>query len=133
MKKSNIQKVVQFRACTDTDIAEAILALAQPLIAACGNDRIMLEMVIMLCVEGWNFSLYPETDETYREKIQKKLIDGLPDDKKQVFIAFVEQVIQKKLAQYNDMKKGITGHTLSVDGDDISLTVTTLPVNPKDA
>lgn len=130
-KTTKVEKVVQFKSCTESDIADAVLTLARPLLDACANDQAMQELLINLAVEGWNLSLFAETEETYAEKIEHKLPETLPDDKKQVFIAFIKQVITNKQKLYGGMNKGITSHSASFEDGTVSLTVKALPVNPK--
>lgn len=133
MKTTKVEKVVQFKSCSNTDIANAILTLAQPLIAACNNNEEMQKSIISLAVHGWNLSLFNETENKYIEKISNKVSKELSDEQKDVFVTFILQVIKTKQSEFGGMMKGITEHTVSFEEGSPALTVETLPVNPKHA
>ncbi len=69
MKKPIIGKVVQFKSCSNNDIRNAITELAAPLFSACGDDNEMIKLIFSLAIEGWNLSLYNESDDSYLDKI----------------------------------------------------------------
>ena len=132
MKKTTIEKVVRIAACSDTDIANAIIKLAEPLMAACSNDIELKTIIFSLAVEGWNLSLFRESDESYLNKIQQKIPTVISDENKIIFTGFVLQIIKKKQEDFGGMKKGITDYTIQFDDDGNPIvTVKTLPVNPK--
>ena len=131
MKKTTIEKVVQFESCSNTDVAGAVLKLAMPLFSACGNDNEMKKVVFSLAIEGWNLSLFRESDESYLTKIQKKIPANISEDNRNIFTGFVLQIIKKKQEDFGGMKKGITDYTIQFDDGSPTATVKTLPVNPK--
>lgn len=133
MKTTKVEKVVQFKSCSNTDIASAILTLADPLIKACNNNEEMQKSIISLAVHGWNLSLFNETEDQYVEKISKKVSKDLSDEQKAVFVTFILQVIKTKQSEFGGMMKGVTEHTVSFKDSSPTLTVETLPVNPKQA
>lgn len=133
MKTTKVEKIVQFKSCSNTDIANAILTLAEPLIVACKNNEEMQKSIISLAVHGWNLSLFNETEDQYIEKISEKVSKSLSDEQKAVFVTFILQIIKTKQSDFTGMMKGITEHTISFKDGSPSLTVETLPLNPKHA
>jgi hypothetical protein len=86
---------------------------------------------VSLAVTGWNLSLFEaEGERGYMEKVGQRLPDGLPEDRKQVFMQFVLQIIATKQAKYPSMMKGIKNWDLTFEGGTPSLTVEALPVKP---
>lgn len=130
MKKINVEKVVQYKGFQDKDIANTIISLAAPLLNACGDDHTLKELLISLTITGWNLSLFPEENSNYKSKIITKLPKHLPEEKKKVFTSFVMQVINKKQADFSDIKKGIKSYTLSFERGKICLNIKALPVHP---
>ena len=122
---------MQFESCSNTDVAGAVLKLARPLFSACGNDNEMKKAVFSLAIEGWNLSLFRESDESYLTKIQKKIPANISEDNRNIFTGFVLQIIKKKQEDFGGKKKGITDYTIQFDDGSPTATVKTLPVNPK--
>ncbi len=131
LKKIKVEKIVQFKSCNNEDIASAVLSLAEPLLVACGDDKEMKKNIISLAVNGWNLSLFRETEIQYKEKINKKIQESLSEEKRKVFGNYVLQIIKNKQADFGEMMKGITEHSISFNDNVPLLEVKTLPVNPK--
>ncbi len=131
MEKPKVAKIIQFKSCNNEDIASAVLSLAEPLLVACDDDKEMKKIIISLAVNGWNLSLFRETEIQYQEKINKKIQDSLSEDKRKVFGDFVLQIIKNKQAEFGEMMKGITEHSISFNDNVPLLEVKTLPVNPR--
>lgn len=131
MNKIKTAKIVQFKSCTEKEIADAILQLSKPLMAACGDNQELKKMIIPLTVTGWNLSLFPEEDGDFTEKIEKRLPENLSEANRKVFIAFVNQIIIRKQALFPDMKKGVISHEISFENGETVLKVKTLPVKPQ--
>ncbi|WP_300672931.1 hypothetical protein [Desulfoluna sp.] len=123
--------VKQFSACTNADVADALLSLASPLLAACGEDDAMKKLLVSLAVTGWNLSLFESPGEDgYRQKIEPRLPAELQGDKKEVFTRFILELIAAKQATYPAMLKGIKSWDLQLKGETLTLTVDALPVKP---
>lgn len=123
--------VKTFAACTNADVADAVLTLAAPLFAACGDDAAMKRLLVSLAVTGWNLSLFAAPpQEGYRAQVEKRLPAELSEEKKEVFTRFVLQLIAAKQESYPAMLKGIQTWDFDPEGENDRLTVTTLPVKP---
>ncbi len=118
-------------ACTNTDVARAILTLATPLFAACNDDEGMKRNLVSLAITAWNISLYEATEEKeYKKKVEERLSVGLADHKKKIFTQFVLQIIDTKQKQYPSMLKGITNWDFFIKEGAPVLTVEALPIKP---
>lgn len=127
---SNIS-VKKISSCTNADVANAVLSLAVPLFAACGDDESMKRNLISMAITAWNLSLFDATEEDdYKKKVEARLSEDLADNKKQIFTKFVLQIITTKQEKYPSMLKGIKSWELSFESGSPSLTVDALPVKP---
>ncbi|VVS94355.1 hypothetical protein [Desulfoluna spongiiphila] len=123
--------VKSFAACTNADVANAVLSLAAPLCAACGDDDAMKRLLVSLAVTGWNLSLFESReDDGYKAQVAERLPAHLPGEKKEVFTQFVLGLISSKQETYPAMMKGIKSWDLRTDNGELSLTVEALPVKP---
>ncbi len=110
MKKG--ASVKKFRACSDQDIADAVLNLADVMLKSCAGNEELMSVFIALAVEGWNLSLFPS--DNYTDAIETKLPKSLQGENKAIFKAYMEQLIAGKQTQFSDMMKGITEHSVTL-------------------
>ena len=123
--------VKKISACTNADVASAILTLAVPLFAACNDDEGMKRNLVSLAVTAWNISLYDaEGADGYKKKVEERLSKDLADHKKKIFTQFVLQIIATKKERYPSLMKGIKDWDFSLKDGAPMLTVETLPVKP---
>ena len=123
--------VKTFSSCTNTDVANAILTLAVPLFAACGDDEGMKRNLVSLAVTAWNLSLFDAKGaDDYKKKVEERLSADLAENKKRIFTQFVLQIITTKQQKYPSMLKGIKSWEFSFKDGSPSLTVDTQPVKP---
>lgn len=123
-------KIVRFKGCSNIQVAKALSDLAAGLIELSKNDKKLLNLVISLAVEGWNLSLYEDSNENYKRKIEEKLPKGLSKEKKLIFQNFLLNLIKQKQETYPGYLKGITSFNLKEENGNLNLIVNALPINP---
>ena len=114
-------------------MSEVILKLADPLLKKYGSDVIQMKTIISLTIIVWNKMMFPEDKQ---EKLQDKIIDhmtAITGDAEDVgMIVYLNDLItERKKKCFPDLKKLIISYDLSVSGDNISVNITSAPVEPK--
>ncbi|MDY0360248.1 MAG: hypothetical protein RBR08_02230 [Desulforegulaceae bacterium] len=123
-------KVVKFKGCSNIQISKALIELSSELISSCGEDEILKKNIISLAIQGWNLSLYQDSDENYLKKIQSKLPKNLPENYCNIIKSFLLKLIRQKQKEYPDYFKGITSFNVKFEKGETLLTVNALPVKP---
>ena len=107
-----------------------ILKLAEPLLKQYGDDDKRIETIISLTIIEWNRLLFPED---VREKFQDEMIDTLssPDDEAETVgsLLYLSDLIAKRQKKYfPDLKKWIVDYELIILDGDITLNISSAPV-----
>ena len=114
-------------------MSEVILKLADPLLKKYGDDVNRMKTIISLTIIVWNKMMFPEDKQ---EKLQDEMIDHLTaingDAEDVGMIVYLNDLItERKKKYFPDLKKIIISYDLSVSGDNISVNITSAPVEPK--
>ena len=123
-------RIQNYKSVSDTEVADAVLALAEPVLARCAGHFDLEKQFLTLAVTGWNLSLFPTTDEELSEAIAKRLPPTLVEDQRVVFTGFLRSIVKEKQERFPEWMRGITRHTISKEADQIRLEVKTLAVKP---
>ena len=111
-------------------MSAVILKLAEPLLKEYGDDDKRIETIISLTIIEWNRLLFPED---VREKFQDEMIDTLspPGDEADTVgsILYISDLIAKRQKKYfPDLKKMIIDYELIVSDGDITLNISSAPI-----
>ncbi len=111
-------------------MSAVILKLAEPLLKEYGDDDKRIETIISLTIIEWNRFMFPED---VREKFQDEMIDTLspPGDEADTVgsILYISDLIAKRQKKYfPDLKKMIIDYELIVSDGDITLNISSAPV-----
>ena len=121
----------EFRESPDgVKMSEVILKLAKPLLKQFGDDDKRTKSIISLTILEWNRLMLPEGE---REKFQNEMFDTLlpPGDDADMVgsILFINELIAKRQKKYfPDLKRIIVDYELIVSDSDITLNISSAPV-----
>jgi hypothetical protein len=115
------------------EMSAVILKLAEPLLKIHGDYDMRIETILSLTIAGWNILMLPEDEQ---EKYQDKMIDKLaPPDNEAATVGFLlyisELITERKKKYFPDLKKVIVNHELIVSNGDISLNISSAPIESK--
>ena len=111
-------------------MSAVILKLAEPLLKEFGDDDKRIETIISLTIIEWNNLMFPED---MREKFQDEMIDTLspPGDEAETVgsLLYISDMIAKRQKKYfPDLKKMIIDYELIVSDGDITLNISSAPM-----
>ena len=111
-------------------MSAVILKLAEPLLKKYGDDDKRIKTIISLTIIEWNRLMLPEDE---REKFQDEMIDTLspPDDEADTVgsILYLSDLIAERQKKYfPDLKKLIVDYELIVSDGNITLNISSAPV-----
>ena len=111
-------------------MSEVILKVAEPLLKKFGDDDKRIETIISLTIIEWNNLMFPED---MREKFQDEMIDTLspPGDEAETVgsLLYISDLIAKRQKKYfPDLKKWIVDYEFIISDGDISLNVSSAPI-----
>ena len=113
-------------------MSAVILKLADPLLKKYGGNDKQIESIISLTVIEWNKSMFPEDEQ---EKLQDITIDRLvpkggnaEDVGSLLYIS--DLIVERKKKYFPDLRKVILGYDLSVANGNITLNVSSVPIEP---
>jgi hypothetical protein len=114
-------------------MSEVILKLADPLLKEFGDNDKHTKSIITLTIIEWNRLMLPEDE---REKFQDVMFDTLlpPGDESDIVgsILYMNELIAKRQKKYfPDLKKFIVDYELIVSGSDITLNISSAPIESK--
>ena len=124
------ERIEFIEALDGVKMSEVILKLAEPLLKEYGDDDKRIETIISLTIIEWNNLMFPED---MREKFQDKMIDTLSppgDDAETVgSILYISDLIAKRQKKYfPDLKRLIVDYELILSDGDISLNISSAPI-----
>ena len=99
-------RIQNYKSVSDTEVADAVLALAEPVLARCAGHFDLEKQFLSLAVTGWNLSLFPTTDEELSEAIAKRLPATLVEDQRVVFTGFLRLHCKGKAGTLSRMDAG---------------------------
>ena len=113
-------------------MSEVILKLADPLIKQFGDDDNRTKSIISLTILEWNRLMLPEGE---RNKFQDEMFDTLlpPNGDAEMVgsILYINELIAKRRKKYfPDLKKFIVDYELIISDGNITLNVSSVPVEP---
>ena len=111
-------------------MSEVILKLADPMLKEYGDDDKQIKTIISLTIIEWNRIMFPED---VREKFQDEMIDTLSSPGSEAdtvdSILYISDLIAKRQKKYfPDLKRFILDYELIVSDGDISLNISSAPV-----
>ena len=114
-------------------MSEVILKLAEPLLKKYGDNDKHIESIISLAIFVWNKLIFPEGKQ---EELQDVMIDCLVpangDAEDIGVITYIHDLIEERKSRYYpNLKKIIISYDLTVSGGDITLNVSSAPVEEK--
>ncbi len=114
-------------------MSEVILKLADPLLKEYGDDVDRMKTIISLTIIVWNKMMFPEDNQ---EKLQDEMIDHLTaingDAEDVGILVYMNDLItERKKKYFPDLKKIILSYDLPVSGDNITVNITSAPIEPK--
>jgi hypothetical protein len=124
-------EAIEFRESPDgVKMSEVILKLAEPLLKKYGDNDKRTKTIISLTILEWNRLMLPKAE---REKFQDQMFDKLlpQNDKAEMVgsILYLNELIAKRQRKYfPDLKRVIVDYELIVSGSDITLNVSSAPV-----
>ena len=122
---------IEFRESPDgVKMSEVILKLADPLLKKYGDSDKRTKTIISLTIIEWNRLMLPEAEQ---EKFQDQIFDRLlpKNDEAEMVgsILYINELIAKRqMKYYPDLKRVIVDYELIVSGSDITLNVSSAPV-----
>jgi hypothetical protein len=124
-------EAIEFRESPDgVKMSEVILKLAEPLLKKYGDIDKRIRTIISLTIFEWNRLMLPDGE---REKYQDKMMDTLlpPDENAETVgsILYLSDLIAERQKKYfPDIKKVIVDYELILSGGDITLNVSSAPI-----
>ena len=111
-------------------MSEVILKLADPILKEFGDKDKQIETIISLTIFEWNTLMLPDGE---REKYQDKMMDTLlpPDENAETVgsILYLSDLIAERQKKYfPDIKKVIVDYELIVSGGNITLNISSAPI-----
>ncbi len=111
-------------------MSAVILQLAEPLIKRHGKTEERAKAIIMLCIAGWNKSLFPPDKQPL---VEKELIDYfVPKDGSAqaigVAVTIMDLVAEKREKLFPDLRKVIVDHEVEIVGGRLTLNATSAPL-----
>lgn len=111
-------------------MSEAILKVADPLLRQFGDNDKRTKTIISLAILEWNRLMLPEGE---REKFQDEMFDTLlpQNDEAEMVgsILYINELIAKRQKKYfPDLKRFIVDYELIVSDSDITLNISSAPV-----
>ena len=111
-------------------MSAVILKLAEPLLKKYGDDDKRIETIVSLTIIEWNRIMFPKD---VREKFQDEMIDTLSPSVGEAdtvgSILYISKLIAKRQKKYfPDLKRVIVDYELIVSEGDISLNISSAPV-----
>ena len=111
-------------------MSEVILKIAEPLLKKFGDNDKLIKTIVSLTIVEWNRLMLPEDK---REKLQDEMIDTLssPDDEAETVgsLLYVSDLIAERQKKYfPDLRKWIVDYELIVSGGDITLNISSVPI-----
>ena len=112
-------------------MSAVILKLAEPLLKKYGDIDKRIKTIISLTIFEWNRLMLPESE---REKFQDEMINTLlpPDEEAETVdsILYLSDLIAERQKKYfPDIKKIIVDYELVVSGGNITLNISSAPIN----
>ena len=114
-------------------MSEVILKLAEPLLKKYGDIDKRIKTIISLTIFEWNRLMLPDGE---REKYQDKMMDSLlpPDENAETVgsILYLSDLIAERQKKYfPDIKKVIVDYELIVSDGNITLNISSAPIESK--
>ena len=111
-------------------MSEVILKLADPMLKEYGDNDKQIKTIISLTIIEWNRIMFPKD---VREKFQDEMIDTLSPEVGEAdtigSILYISKLIAKRQKKYfPDLKRLIIDHELIVSDGDITLNISSAPV-----
>ena len=111
-------------------MSEVILKLADPMLKEYGDDDKQIKTIISLTIIEWNRIMFPKD---VGEKFQDEMIDTLSPEVGEAdtigSILYISKLIAKRQKKYfPDLKRLIIDHELIVSDGDITLNISSAPV-----
>ena len=125
---------IEFRESPDgVKMSEVILKLADPLLKQFGDNDKRIKTIISLTIFEWNRLMLPENE---REKFQDEMFDTIlpPGDDADMVgsILYINQLIAERQKKYfPDIKKVIVDYELIVSDGNITLNISSAPIESK--
>lgn len=107
-------------------MSAVILQIAEPLIKQHGKTEERVKWVLMLCVAGWNKSVFPADKQAI---VEGEFIDRfVPKDGSAeavgVVVQIMDYVAEQREKLFPDLRKVIVDYEIEISGDDLNLNVT---------
>jgi hypothetical protein len=111
-------------------MSEVILKLADPMLKEYGDNDKQIKTIISLTIIEWNRIMFPKDA---REKFQEKMIDTLSPSAGEAdtvgSILYISELIaERKKKYFPDLKRLIVDYELIVSDGDITLNISSAPV-----
>ena len=122
---------IEFRESPDgIKMSEVILKLAEPLLKKYGDIDKRVRTIISLTIFEWNRLMLPEGE---RKKYQDKMMDTLlpPDENADTvgsILYLSDLIVERQKKYFPDIKKVIVDYELILSGGDITLNVSSAPI-----
>lgn len=118
----------------EVKMSAVVLKIAEPFLKRYWGDKKRIQGIINIAVLFWNISLLPKQDQDY---FQEKIVDELVPEKSSAedvaaIVEFTDTLMNRKRKYYPDLKVHIMRHELIISGNDLTLNVSSVPVEPKD-
>jgi hypothetical protein len=107
-------------------MSAVILQIAEPLIKQHGKSEDRAKSILMLCVAGWNKSVFPPDKQPI---VEQELIDrfvpkGGSAEAVGVVVQIMDYVAEQRERLFPDLRRVIVDYEIEISGGDLNLNVT---------